>query len=148
MNSDYRILPLTIQDIPRMLDLWEKAGLPFKPQGRDSLSEIQRQMRTDTVIFLGALFGKNDDLVGTVVGTDDGRKGYLNRLAVLPDHRGKGVGSALLKKCELWLRQRGRGIITALVEEGNDASFEFMRGNEYEEHRDIVYFTKRDNPDV
>lgn len=64
---------LTIADYDRLLALWEKAGLPYRPKGRDSREAIAQQMESEKVIFLG--LEEDDKLVAVVVVSDDGRKG-------------------------------------------------------------------------
>ncbi|MBU4189834.1 MAG: GNAT family N-acetyltransferase [Candidatus Thermoplasmatota archaeon] len=47
-------------------------------------------------------------LIGVVVGSDDGRKGWINRLAVDLKHRKKGVARVLINAVEDALKKIGR----------------------------------------
>lgn len=137
---------LRVDDYPELVRLWTRAGLPFKPKGRDSPEAIARQMRENPEFFIGAF--ENGKLVGAVIASSDSRKGWINRLAVDPDYRRRGVARTLIAEAEKVLRQKGLRIFCALVEESNIASRELFKKCGYLEHRDILYFSKRDGGDV
>lgn len=128
-----------------MIDLWKKAGLPFKAQGRDSREHMSKELRQNSDLVLGAY--EEGELIGVIIGTDDGRKGWINRLAVLPGYRRQGVAVALISACEKALRKRGRRIICTLVED-NPESLELFKKAGYIKHNDIFYLSKREDEDV
>lgn len=138
---------LSLEDYDAMIELWKAAGLPYKPKGRDSREAVAYQMRNNPDFFVGA-FDANGKLVGVVVLSCDGRKGWINRLAVHPEYRRRGIAKALVAKGEKILRKRGMRIICALIEDHNEASKQLFRECGYVEHRDIVYFSKRDSEEV
>ncbi len=141
-----RIRELTIGDYKDMVRLWERSSLPFKPRGRDSDQEIRRQMKDRSDLLLGAF--KRETLVGTVVGSFDGRKGWINRLAVDPRHRGEGIGKLLISRSEKALKKRGARIICALVDMPNPESVNLFEKLGYTAHRDVLYLSKRESNDV
>jgi ribosomal protein S18 acetylase RimI-like enzyme len=141
-----KIRSLTISDYDQIVALWRRAGLPFRPQGRDDKEAIKAQMRTNPGFFLGAFVGRT--LIGVVVVTCDGRKGWINRLAVDPDYRRKGVATALAAEAEKTLRRHGMRIFCALIDGDNTKSIRLFEKCGYVEHRDIVYFSKRDSDQV
>ncbi|HEY5620566.1 MAG TPA: GNAT family N-acetyltransferase, partial [Candidatus Bathyarchaeia archaeon] len=112
MKLETRVLGL--KDYDALLSLWNKAGLSHRPEGRDSRSSIIAQMRRDKGLFLGAFW--ENRLVGSVIASYDGRKGWINRLAVDPEERRKGVAKTLVETAESVLRDRGSLIIAVLVE--------------------------------
>jgi len=134
---------LTISDYEGMTKLWSRASLPFKPVGRDSKKAIGDQMRANPDFFLGAFEGSH--LVGAVILSSDLRKGWINRLAVDPDHRHRDIAKALIEESEKTLRKHGLRIFCALIEDYNVASKELFEKCGYIEHRGILYFSKRDN---
>ena len=137
---------LTIDDYEEIIKLWERSGLPFKPKGRDSRHAIAKQMRTEPNFFLGAFQGKT--LVGTVVGSYDGRKGCINRLAVAPKHRRRGVAQLLVTSMEKILEKKGAAVLFALVEEPNKESVNLFEKLGYVTDRSILYLSKRKSQDV
>jgi len=137
---------LTITDYDDLVQLWSRAKLPFKPKVRDSKKAIAAQMSTNPEFFLGA-FDKNR-LVGAVIVSCDGRKGWINRLAVDPDFRRLGIAKALITDSENMLRKNGIRLFCALIEEDNTLSKKLFKKCGYVEHHDITYFSKRDSDDV
>ena len=141
-----KIRSLTISDYDRVIALWKRSELPFKPSGRDQKEAVQAQMTAHPDFFLGAYEG--DQLVGVVVLTSDSRKGWINRLAVDPNFRRKGVAKALIKESEKTLRKHGLRIFCALIEDYNKSSMQLFKKCGYKEHRDIIYFSKRDSEQI
>ena len=140
------IRKLTINDYEEIIKLWSRARLPYKPKGRDSNEAIAAQMKPNPEFFLGAF--KDNRLVGMVIISCDMRKGWINRLAVDPDYRNRGIAAALIGESEKILRKHGIRIFCALIEDYNAASKELFNECGYVEHRDIIYFSKRDSNEV
>ncbi len=144
--ANWAIRDLQESDYAALVNLWQRAGLPFKPAGRDTPTAIADQLAQSTSIYLGAV--QDETLVGAVLGTHDGRKGWINRLAVHPDHQGRGIGRALVEHAEGRLQEQGIEIVAALIEAWNETSFEVFRALGYVRHADIHYLSKRAHPDV
>src|SRR5438309_360848 len=85
MTIAIRIRRLRLADYDAMVRLLRLCGLNPRTKGRESRTSIAAQLRTPRNRYLGAFEGAR--LVGTVFGTHDGRKGWINRLAVHPDNR-------------------------------------------------------------
>lgn len=141
-----KIRRLDINDYEELVKLWVKAGLPFKPKGRDSLESIAKQIKTNSAFFIGAF--ENEKLIGAVIATSDTRKGWINRLAVDPKSRRKGIAKALIAEAENALRQHGIRIFCALIENSNIASKELFKKCGYVENHDIIYLSKRDSNEI
>lgn len=140
------IRPLSIDSYDSMISLWERTGLPFRSKGRDSREETRKEMERDPDLVFGAFEG--EELIGVILGTDDGRKGWINRLAVEQKYRRKGVAIQLIDALERALKKRGRKIICTLVEDWNEASLNLFKNSRYTKHDDILYLSKRENDDV
>lgn len=128
------------EELPAVHDLWREAGLPFHPEGRDSLARMAAEREDGRTFYAGAFEGGR--LAGVALGTDEGRKGWVNRLAVAPGQRHRGVAAALIAFCEREFQRRGRGLVCALVEEGNDPSLALFQKEGYALRRDILYLRK------
>ena len=141
-----RIGPLTLDDYEAMLDLWRRAGLTNHTNLRDSRGSFARQVRKNKGLYLGAF--DRDRLVGTVLGTHDTRKGWINRLAVAPAYQHRGVGTRLLRTCERALVRKGMKVISAFVMEDNDPSLNLFRRSGYEPVPGAVHMRKKLEPDA
>ncbi|MGB4704694.1 MAG: GNAT family N-acetyltransferase [Candidatus Saccharicenans sp.] len=135
-----------IDDYDRVIELWMQCGLPLKPRGRDSREEISRQLELPQVIFLVA--EAEGRVVGTVLATHDGRKGWINRLAVDPAFRRQGLGQKLVRLAEEELEKAGLKMFAALIEEDNLASIQLFQKLGYEFHPDIKYFTRKKSSEI
>ncbi len=138
-----KIRSLTIADYYQIVALWKRAGLPFTPLGRDRKGAVQAQMAEDPDFFLGVF--EDNRLVGVVIATSDGRKGWINRLAVDPDFRRRGLAEKLISEAENALHKHGIRMFCALIDDDNEVSKLLFRKCGYKEHRDIVYFRKKPN---
>jgi ribosomal protein S18 acetylase RimI-like enzyme len=138
---------LTIQDYDAMIKIWKLAGLPYKPEGRDSRENTTKQMKLFPEFYLGAFYG--NELVGVVIASYDNRmKGWINRLAVDPAYQRQGVAEQLVKKAEESLKKRRAKIFCALIELPNDKSVGLFQKMGYALHRDILYATKRESKSI
>ncbi|MBP1661692.1 MAG: hypothetical protein H6P95_2884 [Candidatus Aminicenantes bacterium] len=96
-------------DYDRVMELWTEGGLPLKPEGRDSRDNIVRQIGLANVRFLVAEEGEGGRVVGTVLATHDGRKGWINRVAVDATLRKRGLGARLVGEAERDPAEEGPG---------------------------------------
>jgi len=135
-----------ISDYDQVINLWQLCQLPLKPEGRDSRWQLEQQIKLDQIIFLVA--EKEGKVIGTVLASHDGRKGWINRLAVHPDARRQGLGTQLVKKAEEELEKQGLNLLAALIEEENSASRELFVRLGYEPHSEIIYFSKKKFPEA
>ncbi len=145
-GSKIEIRRLSVSDYEKMVDVWKRAKLPVKLRGRESRMSIEKQMREAPDLFLGAF--ENDELIGIIIGSSEVRKGWLNRIAVVPEKRGRGIAKDLTVKAEKALKNRGIAIIGLLVEKNNIDSIQLAKSLGYKEHPNILYLTKRENEDV
>jgi len=141
-----QIRRLTAADYDEIVNLWSIANLPYKPKGRDSREAIAAEMRLNPDFFLGAF--EEERLIGVGVVSCDSRKGWINRLAVHPDCRRRGIAVDLIDECESVIRKRGLKLFCALIEESNRPSIRLFKKRGYVKHRDILYFCKRESDDV
>lgn len=119
-----RIRPLSRSDYDAMIALFQVCGMNPKTKGRDSRRSFSEQLRRNADSYLGAFDGKR--LVGTVLGTHDTRKGWINRLAVDPEYRRRAIAARLVRRCEQILRREGLEMYAALIEPENEASAAFF----------------------
>ena len=135
-------------DYDRVMELWTEGGLPLKPEGRDSRDNIVRQIGLANVRFLVAEEGEGGRVVGPILATHDGRKGWINRVAVDATLRKRGLGAQLVGEAERWLESQGLDILACLIEDDNAVSMAVFEKLGYKKHSEIIYFAKRKYPGV
>lgn len=145
-STNLKIENFSIDDYEAIVKLWIAAGLPYKPKGRDKKLEIKKELKRGNAIWLIAK--DKDKIAGSILGTHDGRKGWINRVAVHPDYRKSGIAKKLVQETEKRLYKIGIKIIACLIEDWNDTSIKVFTKLGYIKHPDVFYFTKRQNPDV
>jgi ribosomal protein S18 acetylase RimI-like enzyme len=144
--SEIKIRNFTIKDYDQLIELWKKANLPFKPEGRDSKEKLLKELDHGFSIFFVAEY--QGELLGSVFGTHDGRKGWINRLVVSPEIQQQGLAKRLVDELETKVYSLGIEIIACLVEDWNKSSMQVFEKLGYQKHTDIFYFTKRKHPEV
>lgn len=146
MSETIIIRDFKLEDYMALVHLWQQVGLPYKPKGRDAKEKIAREILQPTAIFLIA--ESDDRIIGAVLGTQDGRKGWINRLAVAPGFQGQGLGRRLIEAAEQRLEEAGIEIVACLIEDWNTVSQIVFTKCGYSRHDDIHYYSKRKNADV
>jgi GNAT superfamily N-acetyltransferase len=141
------IVTLSAADLDDIVELWKAAGLPSRPTGRDAPEAILAQIALPQCRFLGAR-DATGRLVGVVLANHEGRKGWINRLAVRPETRRTGLARALVAACERWFDQEGILVVAALVEGYNRDSQALFEACEYDRDDSLVYYRKVKGRDV
>lgn len=138
------VLDLGPGEYAEVLSLWNRAGLPARPEGRDAPDAFRRQYEGGLQRAIGLRHGGL--LVAVAILTHDGRKGWINRLAVDPDHRRRGYASILVDEAERWFRDEvGVEVFSALIHTHNDPSRTLFAELGYE-MVDVVYVRKLARP--
>lgn len=123
---------LWLHDFEAVTDLWQAAGLHNPTiDGLDNLREVCER---NPGLFLLAM--EDGQVVGSVIGTFDGRRGYLYHVAVHPDSRRKGYATALLRELEKRLWAMGVQKVRFMVSKSNESALAFYLtlGFEVDEH--------------
>jgi N-acetylglutamate synthase len=137
---------LTSSDYVEILDLWRRAGLPVRAEGRDAPAAFARQLAHGTQRVVGLRAGST--LLAVVVLTHDGRKGWINRLAVDPGYRHRGLARNLIAEAERWFGETlGLEVWAALIEDENRQSQAVFDRLGYGRHN-LVYVSKRTRPEA
>ena len=141
------IKELGIEDYPKIKALWEIAGLPMKPDGRDRPDRIKDQIESTNTFLLGKV--EKGKLIGVVLVTHDTRKGWINRLAVLPQYRGRGIAQQLIKEAEDRLFQDySIEVFCTLIFSDNSESTSLFEKIGYEFWNGVRYYSKRKRPEA
>ena len=125
-----------------MVQLWTdcRLAVPWNNPHRD----IRRKLDVQPELFL---VGSSDGrIIATVMAGYDGHRGWINYLAVHPDHRHTGIGRRMMDEAENRLRAAGCPKINVQVRRTNADVTEFYRKIGYIED-DVVSLGKRLEPD-
>ncbi len=87
-------------------------------------------------------------VVGVVLGSDDARRGWINRLAVAATERRRGIARALIAELESRLRARGCVQVNLLVYAHNPAGRALWDGLGYTSSDDLVMYRRRLDEDA
>jgi uncharacterized protein len=123
------------EDAAALAALWSEAGLHFKAEyvAQELQSALARN--PDLVIVDDGGSGSRTGLAGSVFGTFDGRRGWLNRLAASTNARRQGIGTALVHELERRLRAMGCVKINLLIEPDNAAVVPFYERLDFRSRR-------------
>jgi ribosomal protein S18 acetylase RimI-like enzyme len=123
-----------LQDVEAVLALWRQAEAT--PSVTDSPDDLRRAISESTANVLVA--EAEGRLVGSVIGTFDGWRGNIYRLAIHPDYRQQGVVRVLVAEVEKRLAEQGAKRITALVEKDHPWAMAFWEAVGYRVDERIV----------
>ena len=91
-------------DYQPVIDLWSSIEKGVRVGRSDSLVEIEKKIARDPDLFLVAEC--KNQIIGSVIGGYDGRRGLIYHLAVHAEFRGQGIGSRLMDEVESRLRDK------------------------------------------
>ena len=98
-----------------VINIWQACNLVVA--WNDPVKDIQRKMLVDPDLFLiGEL---SEDIVATVMGGYEGHRGWINYLAVSPEHQRKGYARAMMQQVEVLILQKGSPKINLQVRSNN-----------------------------
>jgi len=100
------------EGVPAVLEFWRAADAT--PSVTDTADDLCRAITSNSARVLVAEIAPS--LVGTIIGTFDGWRGNIYRMAVHPEYRRRGIGRALVAEIDHWLVGQGAKRVTALVE--------------------------------
>ena len=98
------IRPATVADRPGVVAVWETVfpdDPPHNAPGRVFDAKLALQDDMLLVVMDG------DAVIGTTMASYDGHRGWLNRVAVLPQYRNRGLATAVVRRAIRALRSIG-----------------------------------------
>jgi ribosomal protein S18 acetylase RimI-like enzyme len=130
-------------DEDAVIALWRECGLTRA--WNDPRKDITRKLTVQPELFLvGELDAK---VIATLMAGYEGHRGWVNYLAVAPQHRRKGFGRVLMQEAEERLLALGCPKVNIQVRDSNADALGFYRGIGYVQD-EAISLGKRLIPDA
>lgn len=119
------------EDQQKIIDLWKACNLivPWN----DPVNDIKRKLKVNPELFLVGLH--EGQVVAAVMGGYEGRRGWINNLAVAPECRKKGLGRKIMEHVESLLKEKGCPKINLQVREKNTEVIGFYNAIGYRDDK-------------
>lgn len=121
-------------DAPAVLDLWAEARSGHA-SSEDQIEDIERLVGDSPAALLIA--ERDEEIVGAMIAAWDGWRGNMYRLAVRGESRREGIGLALVRAGEEYLRERRVRRVTALVAFDDEVAGGFWEAAGYPQDLEI-----------
>jgi ribosomal protein S18 acetylase RimI-like enzyme len=133
-GEEINIRPCQQADAEAVMDLWAGARSEHASTA-DRLDDVERLIAGSSAALLVA--ERDGEVVGAVIAAWDGWRGNMYRLAVRDGHRRAGIGLALTRAGEDYLRECGARRVSALVAFGDEIAGGFWESAGYPLHQEI-----------
>jgi ribosomal protein S18 acetylase RimI-like enzyme len=136
-----KIRKMAINDYPKIINLWkntEGVGLSGNDDSKESI-EIFLDKNPNTC-FIAEI---NEEIIGTIMGGNDGRRGHIYHLMVKPEYRKNGIAKELLEQTEKGFEKEGIRKIFLTVFKKNEIGNNFWEKSGYKIRNDLNYRDKR-----
>ena len=118
-----QIRPFQPEDEEAVISLWRRCDL-LRPWN-DPRKDIQRKMSVRPDLFLVGLL--DGQVVACVMAGYEGHRGWLNYLAVAPEHQRHGLARAIVAEAERLLREAGCPKINLQIRTSNHGVLQFYQ---------------------
>ena len=126
-------------DVPHVLQLWKKFGEYHGWLDTPKALAWRIEKQGDLLLLAEA----EGEIVGSVMGSYDGRFAFVARLVVAPGYRKKGIATKLMQELETRLRDKGASQVSLLIEDNNDPAISLYKKMNYKLQEDVSYMRKR-----
>jgi ribosomal protein S18 acetylase RimI-like enzyme len=107
--------------------LWSEVG--FRLLGDDDLGLARLARRNPGLVLVAA---EGSRVVGSALGSWDGRRGWIYHVATAPSHRRQGIATRLIDQVEAGLRALGCPKANVMVRADSDGGAAFWASRGYE----------------
>ncbi|MBK8784259.1 MAG: GNAT family N-acetyltransferase [Anaerolineales bacterium] len=127
-------------DYDRTINLWRGIERGMNVGRSDTPEETLKKLERDPDLFLVAEIDR--EIIGTIIGAFDGRRGMIYHLAVHKDFRGQGIGATLLAEVEQRLKAKGCLKCLMHVLDDNAEAIEFYKNQGWRHATEDIVFVK------
>lgn len=128
------------QDYEQAARLWQSMDKGVRFSRSDVPAEIEKKLSRDPDLFLVA--EQDGEMVGTVIGGFDGRRGMVYHLAVAESKRRNGIAAQLMRELEERLIAKGCIRSYLLVQANNEEARALYEKNNWVLLDDDVIYSK------
>lgn len=138
------IRPFIESDEEQVASLWRES-FPNSPSWNDPHLDILRKLAIQRELFLVAVI--DGSIVGTAMTGYDGHRAWVYYVAVRPEKRRKGIGTALMRRVEKELALRGCPKLNLQVRASNRETVRFYEhlGYKVEDHISMGKLLKKED---
>ncbi len=116
------------------MELWARAGSEHASTA-DRIEDVERLIEDSPAALFVA--ERDGEIVGALIAGWDGWRGNMYRLAVVEGNRREGIGIALTRAGEEYLRECGVRRVTALVAFEDEVAAAFWQSAGYPQDHDM-----------
>lgn len=136
--DEINIREMQITDYYEVRKIWEaEPGITITSV--DSYEGIKKLLEHSPGLSLVAVH--NCRIVGSVLGSQDTRRGYIHHLVVIPEYRKIGLGKKLLQQILANFKRIGIPKVHLFVVKSNKEAEEFYRHLGWQERIDLTMFS-------
>ncbi len=129
-----KIEKFKIEYYDEVVELWRKAGVEVVSS--DTIDEVTRVLNRNPDLFL---IGKvQEKIVAVVIGTFDGRRGYVHHLAVDPNYQKIGFGKTIMDALIEQFRTKNVHKVHLFIEKSNRSVVEFYYNLGWDVREDLI----------
>lgn len=138
MNINYKVM--TTSDYDGVYELWTNTpgmGINSTDDSREGVEKYIK--RNPATSFVALVEGK---IVGAILAGHDGRRGFIQHLAVLPEFRKHGIASTLVERAMNALEKEGIHKVALLAFKKNELGNSFWDKMDFIVREDVFYRNK------
>lgn len=135
---EYEVRTMTIDDYPKVKDLWMTIkGFAIRSidDSREGVERFLRRNPTTSVVAVS-----NDEVIGAILCGHDGRRGCLYHVCVREDSRLNGIGKNMVIKCMNELKKEKISKVSLIAFSTNDIGNAFWKQIGWTKREDLNYY--------
>jgi len=126
-------------DLDAVLALWSQTdGVGLNEM--DTPEQLRAYLKRNPSLSMVVRDG--EQIVGAVLCGHDGRRGYLNHLAVRPEYRKRGLGGQMVETCLSALKSIGILKCNIFLFAGNELGEDFWKRHGWSPRSDLLVFQR------
>ena len=129
-----KIEKFKIESYDEVVGLWRKAGIEIVSS--DTIDEVTRVLNRNPDLFL---IGRvQEKIIAVVMGTFDGRRGYVHHLAVDPDYQKMGFGKSIMEALIEQFRTKNIQKVHLFIEKTSKTVVEFYNNLGWDVREELI----------